>query len=310
MLTRWRRSCGAGRLRDLIYVKAIDGTRPTLAPMDKRPAVDIGSILIHLDVAPASIGRLALARGLADRFGAQMTVLFGGGAEATQPAFAYSAAAALRAAEEVRGTHDLARARLQDLQAEHGGDTLWCDVGSDLVPALLAEAAYADLLILGPPHELGDVDIARPGHVESVILRAGVPTLVVPHPHRQDTVGDRALIAWDGSVHAARAIRAALPFLRGATEVHVATWSRQPTLAPASRIGVVEWLKRHRIHARTHQRGPTSRVGEALGQLARELRADLIVMGCYSHGPLRERMFGGATRSILTSLPAPVLMAH
>jgi nucleotide-binding universal stress UspA family protein len=28
------------------------------------------------------------------------------------------------------------------------------------------------------------------------------------------------------------------------------------------------------------------------------------------HAPLRERMFGGATRSVLALLPAPVLMAQ
>jgi len=33
-------------------------------------------------------------------------------------------------------------------------------------------------------------------------------------------------------------------------------------------------------------------------------------MGCYGHARLRERVFGGATRSVLASLPLPVLMAH
>jgi nucleotide-binding universal stress UspA family protein len=44
--------------------------------------------------------------------------------------------------------------------------------------------------------------------------------------------------------------------------------------------------------------------------LARELQVDLIVMGCYGHALLRERLFGGATRSVLASLPAPVLTSH
>jgi nucleotide-binding universal stress UspA family protein len=47
-----------------------------------------------------------------------------------------------------------------------------------------------------------------------------------------------------------------------------------------------------------------------LSAMALSLHADLIVMGCYGHGVLRERIFGGATRSMLAGLPAPVLMAH
>jgi nucleotide-binding universal stress UspA family protein len=33
-------------------------------------------------------------------------------------------------------------------------------------------------------------------------------------------------------------------------------------------------------------------------------------MGCYGHTRLRERMFGGVTRSALARLPLPLLMAH
>jgi nucleotide-binding universal stress UspA family protein len=51
-------------------------------------------------------------------------------------------------------------------------------------------------------------------------------------------------------------------------------------------------------------------VGDALSAMALSLRTDLVVMGCYGHGVLRERIFGGATRSVLGALPAPVLMAH
>ena len=269
----------------------------------------IRSILVHLDVAPESIERHALAHQLADRFDAQVTVLFGH-LEAEQPAFAYSAAAALSAAQEWQGPHEIARARLHAAHRERDPHGVWCDVGRDLVAALVAEAAYADLVVLGPAASGQAPGGAPSGLVESTILRSGTPALVVPHPHLQDTVGDRILIAWDGSVPAARAVRSALPFLRGATEVHVASWSRQPALAPFSRLGLAEWLQRHEIRAEQHAHASTAHVGDAIRVLAGELKADLIVMGCYGHAPLRERMFGGATRSVLASLPTPVLTAH
>ena len=270
--------------------------------------MDIRSILVHLDVTPASLERHALAHELADRFDAEVTVLFGV-AEVAQPAFAYSAAAALRAAEELSdGPFEIARAHLRAAQRERGG--AWCDVGRDLVRSLAAEAAYADLLIVGPPARSNDGRTAPPGFVELSILQSGTPTLVMPHPHCQETLGDRVLIAWDGSVPAARAVRSALPFVRRASQVHVASWSRQPALAPCSRLSLADWLHRHDVSVTQHAHDSTAHVGREICALAQAIQADLIVMGCYGHGLLHERLFGGATRSVLASLPAPVLTAH
>jgi nucleotide-binding universal stress UspA family protein len=270
--------------------------------------MDIRSILVHLDVTPASFERHALAHELADRFSAKVTVLFGV-AEAAQLASTYSAAAALRVAEELsEAPSEIVRARLHAAQRDRGG--AWCDVGRDPIPALVAEAAYADLLIVGPPARSHEAGSASPGFVELSLLQSGTPTLVVPYPHCQEALGDRVLIAWDGSVPAARAVRSALPFLRSASQVHIASWSRQPTLAPCSRLGLVDWLQRHDVAATQHLRDATANAGGAICALARELQADLIVMGCYGHAPLRERLFGGATRSVLSSLPAPLLTSH
>ena len=43
---------------------------------------------------------------------------------------------------------------------------------------------------------------------------------------------------------------------------------------------------------------------------AADLRADLIVMGAYGHSRWSERILGGATRGVLQSMTAPVLMSH
>ncbi len=51
-------------------------------------------------------------------------------------------------------------------------------------------------------------------------------------------------------------------------------------------------------------------VGEALLAEAQRLKADLIVLGGYSHSPLRERLLGGVTHRLLHQAPVPLLMAH
>jgi len=62
--------------------------------------MQIRSILVHLDPGLASVTRLTLAHGLAERLDAELTLLFGSAGEAASPAFAYSASVALHAAQE------------------------------------------------------------------------------------------------------------------------------------------------------------------------------------------------------------------
>ena len=143
-----------------------------------------------------------------------------------------------------------------------------------------------------------------------MILASGTPAIVVPHPHRQETIGERVVVAWNGSIAAARALRAALPLLRDSQSVHVATWGAQPPVAPFSRLDVCAWLRRHDIGAELHAGASGAHVARELAALAGEVRADLVVMGCYGHSRLREQVFGGVTRSVLAPLPAPMLMTH
>ncbi len=51
-------------------------------------------------------------------------------------------------------------------------------------------------------------------------------------------------------------------------------------------------------------------VEERLLALAESTRPDLLVMGAYGHGRLRETLFGGVTRYILGNVGIPVLLAH
>jgi hypothetical protein len=272
---------------------------------------EIRSILLHLDAARGSAGRLALAQALADRHGAKLTVLFGIRADVTDVAFAYCAGAALHAVEAGDGSIDLRRQRLRNLSCERDPDRVWCDaVGESLVRGFVAEAAYADLLVLGQPATVDDGGAPPSGFVESVILESGTPAFVVPEELGKETIGDCVLVAWNGSPQAARALKAAVPMLERASQVHVATWARQPSSAPFSGLGVHGFLKRHGIASRVHRRNPTPHVADELSSLAVELGADLIVMGCYGHSRLRERVFGSVTRGLLAELPAPVLMAH
>nr|WP_275112899.1 universal stress protein [Rhodopila globiformis] len=51
-------------------------------------------------------------------------------------------------------------------------------------------------------------------------------------------------------------------------------------------------------------------MGGGLLQAAHDAGADMLVMGAYGRGELRERVLGGVTRDIITRASLPVLMRH
>jgi len=272
------------------------------------------SILLHVDAAPASVTRLQAALDIAERHDARVTALFAGASPEPDGSFAYSAAAALdeQATSRRWEWRDAAVARLRRVAGDDRSRVAWSEIAvPDLVPGFVAEAAYADLLVLGVPTG-ADVEVggAPAGFVEAVVFASGRPALVVPGVASSARVGQRILVAWNGSPQAARAVTGALPLLAQADSVHVASWSHAPACAPCSGLSIEGYLARHGIAAELHRRGPSAHVGDELAALARRLDVDLVVMGCYGHSRARERVLGGVSRSMLQSTPVSLLLAH
>jgi nucleotide-binding universal stress UspA family protein len=118
-----------------------------------------------------------------------------------------------------------------------------------------------------------------------------------------------AAIAWDGSKQAARAVTAALPLLLRADKVVVITGLVNEDVSNPSRL--VRYLSGHGVEARTWafvpQEGSLGR--DILGQ-STEAEAELLVMGAYSRGRLRELVLGGVTRECLRHGEIPMLVNH
>jgi nucleotide-binding universal stress UspA family protein len=51
-------------------------------------------------------------------------------------------------------------------------------------------------------------------------------------------------------------------------------------------------------------------IGDVIENRVSDTGVDLLVMGAYSHSPLRELLFGGVTRTLLKTMTVPVLMSH
>jgi nucleotide-binding universal stress UspA family protein len=103
---------------------------------------------------------------------------------------------------------------------------------------------------------------------------------------------------------------AAIPYLQRAESVEVLSVQRAPLKADATE-GVREYLKLHGVHSteRIIDAG-SKRIGQALLDAAKEGGADLLVVGGYGRGRLRESLIGGVTRHVIAQAGIAVFMVH
>jgi nucleotide-binding universal stress UspA family protein len=180
--------------------------------------------------------------------------------------------------------------------------------------ALIELANSVDLTITGqlPPNSgANGAALFRP---EDLVMAAGRPVLIVPYAGEFETVGRRALIAWDGSREASRALHDALPLLvdaETATIIFVASQEKELDQRQPALKRVARHLHRHGIQA--NPEATLCRdlaVSDVLLSRAADLAADLIVAGGYHHSQLREALLGGVSRGLLDHMTVPVLMSH
>lgn len=269
------------------------------------------TLLVHLDEQPRRSERLQLAFTLAARFDAHLVGLFALGA-ARIPSYALAEAGEVIREIEERRRGEAARAAEDEFrraeQRQGNGKSEWRVAEADASAAVRLSARYADLVILGQP-EPGQA-MAR-AFVEEVVLAAGRPVLLVPYAGRFADAGKRALVAWNASSEAARAVTDALPILAKAQSVEVVAFDSDGDHGEVPGADISLFLARHGVKAgAARQSAPGVDIGSQILSRAADANADLIVMGAYGHSRLRELALGGATRTVLDAMTVPVLMSH
>jgi len=274
------------------------------------------TILVHVDKSANAAERFRVAADLAGREGAHLV----GTAMSGVPRYLYSGSMFEGSGVIIRDFLEHARKRADEALAQFRQVTAGfasCEVRrreEDEYSGLGLQARYADLVVLGQanPEERGEgaLPLDLP---ENVAVNSGRPVLVVPYAGEFRSLGKHPMIAWNGSVEAARAVTAALPLLRRATNVTVAIFDPEPGTAshgqePGADIAL--YLARHGVEVEvTVCPGPID-IGNAILSTGANIDADLLVMGCYGHSRFREMMLGGASRTVLSSMTLPVLLAH
>ncbi|MEP7350639.1 MAG: universal stress protein [Sphingorhabdus sp.] len=180
--------------------------------------------------------------------------------------------------------------------------------GNALTDILVDAARFADLVVLSL--DTVNKGASSPGRqlVGDLAVKSHTAILAVPATVRGINL-DRALIAYDGGFEVAHAIRAATPLLRQCTSVKIAEITTAPETFPLTDVAL--YLARWGISVDVEMvdKGQLT-VEERLLALVDKSRPDLLVMGAYSHGRLRETLFGGVTRYVLGEVGIPVLLAH
>ena len=181
-------------------------------------------------------------------------------------------------------------------------------LGMDSLHMISEQTRYADLVVMGQTDSE-----QRVGELTAdIIIAAGRPVIVVPKTGTATNLTDKILVAWDGSREAARAAFDSLPLLCKAKSVSVVTVQNSDAKDAVTSGGgeLAHSLARHGVKAEAVALDSNTSAGEALTKYASGNDCDLIVMGCYGHSRLRERLFGGATRHFLQNMILPVLMSH
>ncbi|MBS0525737.1 MAG: universal stress protein [Proteobacteria bacterium] len=157
-----------------------------------------------------------------------------------------------------------------------------------------------DLLITAPTPSGLLFDTNRYLNVADLVLKAGRPVLVADSGVTKLDL-DNVLIGWNDSREARRAAEDALPILRMAGKVTVVEVADADTMSEAGTHvkDVVEWLEVHDIAAQARVERGGDEDAVVLAELARDLKAGLLVAGAYGHSRLREWVLGGVTRDLL-----------
>jgi len=189
----------------------------------------------------------------------------------------------------------------------------WRVMSGDPVQAVSLNARYADLVIAGQPEDT-DTDRADLAVTEHLALESGRPVLVIPYIGAKANLGERIIIAWNGSRESVRAVSDAMPFLMRAREVVVLAIN--PKGGPSGHGDIPSadmslHLARHGVRADAQEIvAEDIAVGDVLLSRAADEGADMIVMGAYGHSRFRELVLGGATRHLLQHMTVPILMSH
>lgn len=149
---------------------------------------------------------------------------------------------------------------------------------------------------------------------EEVLFSSGRPVFFMPYIGAHNIPCRRAMVAWDASPAATRALHDAMPMMEHMDEVVVLIIDEDKQewvdgVRPGEEISA--HLTAHGINNRVHRvlSGGATTSTMILNELS-DLGVDMLIMGGYGTPKLREVVLGGVTRTLMNTMTVPVFMSH
>ncbi|WP_454884183.1 universal stress protein [Sphingomonas oryzagri] len=200
------------------------------------------------------------------------------------------------------------RARIRSRLAQEDIAWNWLDMSGEIATCLADVARLSDLIVASA-HVTGFLGLDEHHVAADVVVKARTPVLAVPDNLPGFDPTDAAIIAWDGSDHAAAALRAAIPLLRRSS--HVVLVEIDDGSIETAAEHAAAYLSRHGIHPTVHREDlRLDTVVKTVLDAVAHHNARYVVMGAFHHWRVTESVFGGVTRNMLEKSPVPLFMAH
>lgn len=272
-----------------------------------------------LSVTSPDLGdsELQMAVALCEEVDAHLAVLVMALA-APPPIGGYAAVMSEAWLEERQADMDKLQKRTAAVSAFLASKAISSDVSSEYQEEAWADetvgqrARYTDIVLLGP--ELLSHSVLKGRVLEGALYSSEKPLLLMPVGSKASLKPKRVMIGWDSRLEASNAVSSAMDLLSAADDVHVTLVDPigdEDGQSAEPGADIATYLARHGVKVtvdRLPSQGRT--VAETLRQHAVDMAADLLVMGAYGHSRLRQRIFGGVTRSMVDEPPLPILMAR
>lgn len=277
--------------------------------------MSITNLLVAYNGLPSSDAALAGALSMRSYFGAHLTGLLAhGGSQVSrrlQPWMPERVRSSLQEIEDTRAAE--IRARFEAMCAEVPPDRLhWIESQGRANATVVAHARMYDIVAVGVHQDADYGEDHMEIHPDGVALHCGRPVIIFPQGAPKPVFGSRAMVAWDGSRAAARALGDAMQILETEQEVEIVSVGRTPFATSLPGIDAATVLERHGIRVIVTElpRAAGRSIADILVEHSATSGAHLLVMGAYEHARWREDLFGGVTHDIALRARIPVLMSH
>lgn len=147
-----------------------------------------------------------------------------------------------------------------------------------------------------------------------IVVHCGRPVLFMPYIGAHRIPAKNALIAWDGTATATRAVHDSLAILKQVKNVTILVVTEGKKKTAKGELladDLAAHLGRHGVNAKVRRTTTgTFDVPTVILNHIAENSFDLLIMGSYGTPGLQRKVFGGVTKKILDSMITPVIMSH